>query len=348
MKKSILKILLCAVGLGATPISGMAQDNNEKQAAQQLFYKSQWTNGYITYDYEAPGDDSVLPSDYVNPEKNDPTKNLFVGSSQLDTGYFFCVQKNDLGIAVVDLGWENCESSIPVGNQMFFFEKEKTVIFINPQGDVSDVYIPQNDNYNGGQQAQDLREFYLAGKYVGQKGKRYTFSANKNLATGLSNGVYEFAENEAGGGLLPTIVFKNIAYNITSTRDKLELTPVKMDDEGIAYEEIPGAKKLTLKREIGKEDLKYPLTAKKMLTHLQLNYYCGEDPDNLLEMANEILARNGLPFDNAKLKDYYSKKSWYHPLPSSSDLKLSLIDQVNFYHICHILKKLYPEATNKE
>ncbi|MBM3454835.1 MAG: YARHG domain-containing protein [Bacteroidetes bacterium] len=74
----------------------------------------------------------------------------------------------------------------------------------------------------------------------------------------------------------------------------------------------------------------YPHASERLLTASDL---VGMDSWDLIIIRNEIYARHGYIFKLQKLKDYFSKQSWYVPRYDNVESKLSVIEQKNVMFI---------------
>jgi len=74
----------------------------------------------------------------------------------------------------------------------------------------------------------------------------------------------------------------------------------------------------------------YPNASERLLTASDL---VGMDSWDLIIIRNEIYARHGYIFKSQKLKDYFSKQSWYVPRYDNVESKLSVIEQKNVMFI---------------
>ena len=53
------------------------------------------------------------------------------------------------------------------------------------------------------------------------------------------------------------------------------------------------------------------------------------DKKTLRIMRNEIMARHGYRFQSKDLQEYFGKQSWYKPVASNNQVKLSFVEQLN-------------------
>ena len=315
-----------------------------------------WTDGFEFVRNIPPENSKIMG--IPNPAAKDTSLLFLVGGSLHEGGTHLCLQKRQGQFVITQKG-DDAYQWFPIGDILTLDSLRQNVLIRNEKnGQLHGVLqiLPDFDALRPLMQ-EDLRIYGLSGTYTDERGRQYVFSTKENQAHGFpsTSPTYQFGELYDIPAMI--LIFQEKTYRAHAAGQWMRLTPVQATEEG--YYPLRGEKEIFLKRVLSPDEYAYPMLTKKMLTARQLLLYAGiaaisyhsEEYRSSMEhviqslkaMRNEIYARHGYIFKNKEWREFFEKRTWYHPVKQDITYDLSEIEQTNIEHLSYLQLKMEKE-----